>query len=173
MRQLIADCVDSNTTVVLVSHDVDLMNDVATDVIDFRDGKLGYYTRNYHDYLKYRREKISHQLKQSHAIEKQRTSIMSSIDTMKKKSTQVDSSQASKKLDKAVKSKVKKLERHGVEKYEKGHYRVAQTEGSGMQKASINAIGAIERSTPTHRELIKLAEVAIGPVPHKAVQFGF
>jgi ATPase subunit of ABC transporter with duplicated ATPase domains len=173
LRQLLADCVDSNTTVVLVSHDVDLMNDVATDVIDFRDGKLGYYTGNYHDYLKYRREKISHQLKQSHAIEKQRTSMMSSIDAMKKKSTQVDSSQASKKLDKAVKSKVKKLERHGVEKNEKGHYRVSQTEGSGMRKGSINAIGASERSTLTHRELIKLAEVAIGPVPDKAVQFDF
>ena len=172
LRQLIADCVDSNTTVVLVSHDVDLMNDVATDVIDFRDGKLGYYTGNYRDYLKYRRENISHQLKQANAIEKQRSSMMSSIDTMKKKSTQVDSSQASKKLDKAVKSKVKKLERHGVEKNEKGHYRVAQTDG-GMRKGSINAIGASERSTLTHRELIKLAEVAIGPVPDKAVQFDF
>jgi ATP-binding cassette subfamily F protein 3 len=172
LRQLIADCVDSNTTVVLVSHDVDLMNDVATDVIDFRDGKLGYYTGNYRDYLKYRREKISHQLKQANAIEKQRSSMMSSIDTMKKKSTQVDSSQASKKLDKAVKSKVKKLERHGVEKNEKGHYRVAQTDG-GMRKGSINAIGASERNTLTHRELIKLAEVAIGPVPDKAVQFDF
>lgn len=172
LRQLIADCVDSNTTVVLVSHDVDLMNDVATDVIDFRDGKLGYYTGNYRDYLKYRREKISHQLKQANAIEKQRSSMMSSIDTMKKKSTQVDSSQASKKLDKAVKSKVKKLERHGVEKNEKGHYRVAQTDG-GMRIGSINAIGASERNTLTHRELIKLAEVAIGPVPDKAVQFDF
>ena len=172
LRQLIADCVDSNTTVVLVSHDVDLMNDVATDVIDFRDGKLGYYTGNYRDYLKYRRENISHQLKQANAIEKQRSSMMSSIDTMKKKSTQVDSSQASKKLDKAVKSKVKKLERHGVEKNEKGHYRVAQTDG-GMRKGSINAIGASERNTLTHRELIKLAEVAIGPVPDKAVQFDF
>ena len=173
LRQLIADCVHSNTTVVLVSHDVDLMNDVATDVIDFREGKLGYYTGNYHDYLKYRREKISHQLKQAHAIEKQRSSMMSSIDTMKKKSTQVDSSQASKKLDKAVKSKVKKLERHGVEKNEKGHYRVSQTEGSGMRKGSINAIGASERNTLSHKELIKLAEVAIGPVPDKAVQFDF
>ena len=82
------------------------------------------------------------------------------------------SSQASKKLDKAVKSKVKKLERHGVEKNEKGHYRVAQTDG-GMRIGSINAIGASERNTLTHRELIKLAEVAIGPVPDKAVQFDF
>lgn len=79
-----------------MSHD--LMNDVATDVIDFRDGKLGYYTGNYHDYLKCRREKISNQLKQLHAIEKQRSSMMSFLDTMEKKSTHVDSSQASKKL---------------------------------------------------------------------------
>ncbi|KAL7523333.1 hypothetical protein ACHAXR_000130, partial [Thalassiosira sp. AJA248-18] len=88
LRHLIADCADSNTTVVLISHDVDLMNDVATDVIDFHNEKLGYYPGNYHDYVKYRKERITHQVKQAGALEKQRSAMVSTIDNLKKKSSQ-------------------------------------------------------------------------------------
>ena len=84
LRQLIADCVNSNTTVVLISHDVDLMNDVATDCIHFHNGKLGYYVGNYRDFLKYRKERVTHQVKQAGALEKQRSAMSKTIDNLKR-----------------------------------------------------------------------------------------
>ncbi|KAL9187236.1 hypothetical protein ACHAXT_001339 [Thalassiosira profunda] len=172
LRQLIADCVASNATVVLVSHDVDLMNDVGTDVIDFLDGQLGYYTGNYRNYLKYREENLTHQIKQAGALEKQRTSMVQTIDHLKKKSSQAGNRTTKKKINKQLKSKEKKLERHGIEKNEHGHRRTAQTDG-GIRKGSINAIGASQRNAMTHKQLLKLAEVSVGPIPDKAVQFDF
>ena len=171
LRQLIADCLVSNTTVVMVSHDVDLMNDVATDVIHFKDEKLSYYPGNYRHFLKYRKERITHQLKQTGALEKQRAGMVKSIDNLRKK-TEGKSNETKKKLLKAAKSREKKLERHGVEKNEKGHHRTCQTDG-GMRIGSINAVGAEKRKNLTHIELVKLAEVDIGPIPDKAVQFVF
>ena len=171
LRQLIADCVASNTTVVLVSHDVDLMNDVATDTIHFANEKLDYYPGNYEHFIKYRKERITHQLKQAGALEKQRASMVKSIDNLRKK-TEGKSSETKKKLLKAAKSREKKLERHGIEKNESGHRRTAQTDG-GMRIGSINSVSAEKRKNMTHKELLKLAEVDIGPIPDKAVQFDF
>mmetsp|Transcript_10259 Transcript_10259/g.25133 ORF Transcript_10259/g.25133 Transcript_10259/m.25133 type:complete len:638 (+) Transcript_10259:58-1971(+) len=172
LRQLIADSVGSNATVVLVSHDIDLMNDVATDVIDFREEKLGYYSGNYRDYQKYRKESITHRVKQAGALEKQRQHMVTSIDNLKKKSSQADNRTTKKKLNRAIKSKEKKLERHGVEKNEAGHRRTAQGDG-GIRKGSINAVDASKRRDLTHKELLRLKEIDIGPVPDKAVQFDF
>ena len=171
LRQLIANSVALNTTIVIVSHDVDLMNDVATDVIHFKDEKLSYYPGNYRHFLKYRKERITHQLKQAGALEKQRTQMVKSIDNLRKK-TEGKSNETKKKLLKAVKSKEKKLERHGVDKDANGHHRTCQKDG-GMRIGSINAIGAEKRKNLTHKELVKLAEVDVGPVPDKAVQFVF
>jgi len=171
LRQLIADLVSSNTTIVMVSHDVDLMNDVATDVIHFKDEKLSYYPGNYRHFLKYRKERITHQLKQAGALEKQRAGMVKSIDNLRKK-TEGKSNETKKKLLKAAKSREKKLERHGVDKNVKGHHRTCQTDG-GMRIGSINSVGAEKRKNLTHKELVKLAEVDIGPIPDKTVQFVF
>ncbi|KAL7547628.1 hypothetical protein ACHAWF_010920 [Thalassiosira exigua] len=173
LRRLIKDCVDANSTIVLVSHDVDLMNDVGTDVIHFRDQKLGYYVGNYRDFVKYRTERITHQAKQAGALEKQRSAMVQSIDNLKKKSHQADSRTTKKKLNRAVKSKEKKLGRHGVEKNERGHRRTDQNDG-GMRRGCINSIDAGRRGGQmNHKELLKLAEIDVGPVPDKAVQFDF
>jgi len=172
LRRLIADCVESKSTVVLISHDIDLMNDVATDCIHFHDEKLAYYSGNYRDFLKYRRERITHQVKQAGALEKQRTAMANSIDNLKKKSSRADNRTTKKKINRAIKSKEKKLERHGVEKNENGHRRTAQNDG-GIRKGSINAVDASKRNALSHKELVKLAEIDVGPVPDKAVQFDF
>jgi ATPase subunit of ABC transporter with duplicated ATPase domains len=172
LRQLIADFVESKCTVVLVSHDVDLINDVGTDVIHFANEKLGYYSGNYNAFLKYRKERITNQVKQAGALEKQRTHLMHGIDNLKKKSSQADNRITKKKINRAAKSKEKKLERHGIEKNEKGHRRTDQKDG-GIRKGSINSIGASQRNDLTHKELLKLAEIDIGPIPDKAVQFDF
>ena len=172
LRQLIADCIESNSTVVLISHDVDLMNDVATDCIHFHNGKLEYYSGNYHDFLKCRKERITHQVKQAGALEKQRTAMARSIGNLRKKSSAAEGRVAKKKLDRAIKSKEKKLERHGVERNDRGHRWTAQSDG-GIRVGSINGVDASRRRDMTHGELVKLAEIDVGPVPDRAVQFDF
>lgn len=172
LRRLIKDCSDTKTTIVLVSHDEDLLNDVATDVIHFHDHTLDYYTGNYDKYKQIRRERITHQLKQAKTLETQRAAMVESIDNLKKKATSTDNRSARKKINKAVSSKSKKLERHGIEKNEKGHRRTIQNDG-GIRKGSINAIDASTRNQLTQKQLLRSAEVDISPVPDKAVQFDF
>ena len=172
LRRLINHLVQSNATVVLISHDIDLMNDVATDVIHFFNYKLEYYNGNYFDFVKYRTEVIKHQIRQAGALEKQRTSMVNTIDNLKQKASSSDSRTAKKKLDRAIESKKKKLERHGIEKNDLGHRRTDQKDG-GIRKGSLNAIDATTRRKLSHKELLKRGEVLIGPVPDKEVQFDF
>ncbi|EED89540.1 predicted protein, partial [Thalassiosira pseudonana CCMP1335] len=120
LRRLIADSIASYATVVLVSHDIDLMNDVATDVMHMHNCTLGYYTGNYNTFVKYRKEIITHQLRQAGALEKQRNAMVQSIDNLKKK-----------------------------------------------------VVDASTRSNLTHKELLKRAEIDVGPIPDKQVQFDF
>jgi ATPase subunit of ABC transporter with duplicated ATPase domains len=126
LRRLMSDLLEAKATIVLISHDVDLMNDAATHVIHFHNHKLEYYQGNYHDFVKYRTEVIKHQIRQAGALEKQRTSMVNTIDNLKQKSKGTESRAAKKKLDRAIESKKKKLERHGVEKNELGHRRTDQ-----------------------------------------------
>eukprot|EP00956_Cyclotella_meneghiniana_P042978 scaffold249369_cov125-Cyclotella_meneghiniana.AAC.1 len=172
LRRLINHLVQSNATVVLISHDIDLMNDVATDVIHFFNYKLEYYNGNYFDFVKYRTEVIKHQIRQAGALEKQRTSMVNTIENLKQKASSSDSRTAKKKLDRAIESKKKKLERHGIEKNDLGHRRTDQKDG-GIRKGSLNAIDATTRRKLSHKELLKRGEVFIGPVPDKEVQFDF
>jgi ATPase subunit of ABC transporter with duplicated ATPase domains len=51
LRGLIQTMHTQQTTVVIVSHDVNLINSVATDVIHFADQNLTYYRGNYIDFL--------------------------------------------------------------------------------------------------------------------------
>lgn len=172
LRRVIQELVESNATVILISHDVDLMNDVATDVMHFHNHKLDYYHGNYNDFVKYRTEVIKHQIRQAGALEKQRISMVNTIDNLKQKAKGTGSRAAKKKLDRTIESKKKKLERHGVEKDELGHKRTAQKDG-GIRKGSINSVDATTRTKLSHKELLKRAEVFVGPVPDKAVQFDF
>lgn len=172
LRRLIADCSDTKTTIVLVSHDIDLLNDVATDVIHFHNHTLDYYTGNYDEYKKMRRERITHQLKQAKTLETQRSAMAESIDNLKKKATSTNNQKARKKINRQISSKTKKLDRHGIEKNESGHRRTNQNDG-GIRKGSINAIDASTRNKLDQKQLLKRATVDISPVPDKAVQFDF
>eukprot|EP00986_Skeletonema_menzelii_P015390 scaffold11688_cov145-Skeletonema_menzelii.AAC.1 len=172
LRRLITNCSDTKTTIILVSHDIDLLNDVSTDVIHFHDHTLDYYTGNYSEYKKVRWERISHQLKQAKTLETQRTAISESIDNLKKKATSSGSQKARKKINKQISSKEKKLDRHGIEKNEHGHRRTNQSDG-GIRKGSINSIDASTRNQLDQKQLLKRAEIDISPVPDKAVQFDF
>jgi ATP-binding cassette subfamily F protein 3 len=79
LRELIAVCRADNRTVLLVSHDVDLINDVATDVIHLFQKTLSYYPGNYRDFKAFKLQNDLHRLRQNAALEKKRDALMSTI----------------------------------------------------------------------------------------------
>jgi len=193
LRRLIAECVDRGSTVVLVSHDVDLINDVATDVIYFHNQSLSYYPGNYRDFVGYKRQKDLHMLRENAALEKKRDSMMQTIDNLKKQP--VLKRGGAKKKSRAIESAKKKLERQGLTRDEKGHRWTAQNAGSGtpwslpcvgihsistdtvdplnlgIKQGSINSLDAAARGKMSHAEMLKSAQLSVAPIPDKAVQF--
>ena len=172
LRGLIQTMHDQQTTVVIVSHDVNLINSVATDVIHFADQSLTYYRGNYIDFLIAKQQHDLHKSRQQQSLEKQRGSMIKAMDNLKKKGSGANNS-GSKKLSKAVSSRKKKLERHGIEKDEHGHRMTTQKASTGIKAGSINALDASTRKNQSYKELSKRADISVAPVPDKAVQFCF
>ncbi len=109
LRRLIQLCAQQRKTIVLlISHDVDLVNDVATDIIHVHHQQLTYYPGNYHDFLHAKEQKEIHQGRQHHVLEKKREAMIGTIEQMKK---QPAKGSAQKKKGKAVENYKKKLER--------------------------------------------------------------
>lgn len=92
------------TTVVIVSHDSDFINDVATDVIEFHDGTLHYYNGNYTDYQIQRQQLERHQLRQAVTLEKKQETMRQTLENLKKRA-------GTKKTARTVTSHKKKMER--------------------------------------------------------------
>jgi ATPase subunit of ABC transporter with duplicated ATPase domains len=174
LRRLIALCTARQTTVLIVSHDLDLVNDVATDVIQLYDHFLLYYPGNYADYLVQRQQSDLHQLRQAVSLDKKRTSMVKTMDNLKKQAGSTWKRGGSKKVDKQIESRRKKMERQGLDnKDEKGHRWTQQNAGTGIKPGSINAVDASTRRGLKTNELLQLTEKSIRPPPDKAVQFIF
>jgi ATPase subunit of ABC transporter with duplicated ATPase domains len=172
LRRLIALCTARQTTVLLVSHDVDLVNDVATDVIQQFDQFLLYYPGNYADHLVQRQQSDLHQLRQAVSLNKKKTSMVKTLDNLKKHAT--GKTVGSKKANKQIESHRKKIERQGLDdKDEKGHRWTQQKAGTGIKPGSINAVDASTRRGLKTNELLQLTEKSIRPPPDKLVQFVF
>jgi ATPase subunit of ABC transporter with duplicated ATPase domains len=153
LRQLINDNFVRSTTVMMVSHDVDLINDVATDIIDMCAKKLWYFPGNFDSYRLVKNQKEAHYLKQSQAMEKKNGQLQTSLQNLKERPVPKRKGGAKKKA-KAVSSQRKKIERH--------------------QKSmkTIDSLTEVptERKGLTVAQRLKLAEVTKS-VPDKAVQF--
>jgi ATPase subunit of ABC transporter with duplicated ATPase domains len=174
LRGLIQTMHTQQTTVVIVSHDVNLINSVATDVIHFADQNLTYYRGNYIDFLIAKQQHDLHRSRQQQNLDKQRDSMIQTIDNLKKKGSAASSSgSGSKKLSKAVSSRKKKLERHGIEKDEYGHRLTVQAAGTGIKAGSINMLDASTRKKLSYKQLTKRSDISVAAVPDKAVQFCF
>ncbi|MGK3745248.1 MAG: ATPase subunit of ABC transporter with duplicated ATPase domains [Bacillariaceae sp.] len=153
LRQLINDNLARSTTVVMVSHDVDLINDVATDIIDMHAKKLWYYPGNYDSYRLMKDQKGTHQLNQSLAMEKKADQLKSSLQNLKEKPTPKRKGGANKKA-KSVANHRKKIERHE----------------KSMNTADSSSIISTEGKNLTAAQQLKLAKIT-KCVPDKAVQF--
>jgi ATPase subunit of ABC transporter with duplicated ATPase domains len=143
---------DSPAIVVMVSHDVDLINDVCTDIIEIRANKLWYYPGNYDSYRLMKEQKEVHSLKQSAVMEKKRDQLKSTLQHLKEKPV-ANRKGGAKKKAKAIASHRKKIEWH---------------EESMTKLDSSEALQAKKGLTATQR--LKLAEV-MKSIPDKAVQF--
>ena len=122
LRRFVSDVARRNTTVLFVSHDLDFINDLATDVIHLWEKKLIYYPGNYRDFEGYRLQKDLHRLRQDRALEKKRDSMISTLENLKKQA--IPRRGGFKKKTKAIESQRKKMERLGLEKdgqIEQGH----------------------------------------------------
>lgn len=171
LRQLVAACTDRHTTVLLVSHDKDLVNSVATNVIEFNNNNLFYYPGNYADYIVCRQRNDLHCLRQAVALGKKREKITHALENIKKKP--IPRRGGTKKKTKQIGSYKKKLERVGLEKDDKGHRSTIQKAGTGIKTGSINAVDASSRRGLTTQQLLQMTEKSIRPPPDKAVQFIF
>ena len=172
LRGLIQTMIERKTIVVLVSHDVDLINSVATDVIHFANQTLTYYRGNYNNFLLQKHDYDLHKLRQQNTLDKQRQSMMKTIDNLQKQSA--SGAKSSKKVSRAVNNRKKKLEKHGLDKDDHGHRRTIQNAQTGIKVGSINSLDASTRKNAKHYgQLFKRAELNVAPVPEKEVQFKF
>eukprot|EP00526_Cylindrotheca_closterium_P029395 CAMPEP_0113659756 /NCGR_PEP_ID=MMETSP0017_2-20120614/32533_1 /TAXON_ID=2856 /ORGANISM="Cylindrotheca closterium" /LENGTH=657 /DNA_ID=CAMNT_0000574339 /DNA_START=195 /DNA_END=2165 /DNA_ORIENTATION=- /assembly_acc=CAM_ASM_000147 len=142
----------SPATVVLVSHDIDLINDVATDIIDVNMKKLSYYPGNYDSFRLMRNQQEMHDIQQSIKMEKKRDKLKTTLQHLKDKP--VPKRGGTKKKAKAVAAQRKKLNKH--ESLEKS------------LNTSANVPPPRKGLTATQR--LKLAET-LKIVPDKEVQF--
>lgn len=142
----------STATVLLVSHDMDLINDVATDIIDMSFNELSYYPGNYDSYRLMREQQEMHELRQSVTMEKKRAKMKNALQNLKEKP--VPKRGGAKKKNKAVACQRRKLEKH-----------------ESQQKNTNNASSSVlQRKGLTAAQRMKLAEI-MKSIPDKEVQF--
>ena len=102
--------------------------------------------------------------RQQLTLEKQRNSMIKAIDNMKKKGSGA-SQKGNKKSARAVNSRKKKLERHGIEKDEQGHRSTVQKASTGIRPGSINNLDASTRKKQSYGQLTKRTDINVAPIP--------
>ena len=143
----------TNATILMVSHDVDLINDVCTDIIDLHARHLHYYPGNYDSYRLMKEQRATHALQQSRAMEKKNNKLKSTLQHLKEQPVSKRKGGAKKKA-KAIASHRKKMEWH-----------------QDSMNALDNSVDVLpERKGLTAAQRLKLAET-IKETPDKAVQF--
>lgn len=142
-----------STTVLMVSHDVDLINDVATDIVDMHTRKLHYFSGNYDSYRLMKEQKTNHVLQQSVAMEKKQQKLRNTLQHLKEQPTSRRKGGAKKKA-KAIASQRKKME-----------WNIGSV-------ANLDASSAVlpEKKGLTAAQRLKISET-MKTTPDKAVQF--
>lgn len=145
-----------NNIVLLISHDVDLLRTIPTDIVELSEKQLHYYPGNYSHYQMYKRQNKLHLLRQVVTLDKKRQAMAESC---KKKNENA----------KQVKHKINKM---GIPGNAHGHRYTAQKDG-GIRPGSINSVDASTRRGMSTQQLLQLTTQNILPPPDKAVQFEF
>ncbi|KAL7560146.1 hypothetical protein ACA910_013157 [Epithemia clementina (nom. ined.)] len=98
------------TTVLLVSHDLDLVNQVATHIVELRDQRLFFYKGNYAIFTKQKRQESLHQIRHDLAVVKKKTAILDSMQHLKEQNPSRRKGGVKKK-QRQIDSQKRKLER--------------------------------------------------------------
>lgn len=167
LRQFLGD--NAQRTVLLVSHDLDLLNDVATNIIVMANKTLFYFPGTYEDFLRITAQQGLHYLRQQLSLDKKRNHMVQTIHHLQ--AQPAPRRGGNRKKAKMISAQRKKLERQGIEKDENGHRWTQQRAGTGIKPGSLNGIDASARKDLSAAELLKLAETSVRPPPDKAVQF--
>jgi ATPase subunit of ABC transporter with duplicated ATPase domains len=130
---------------------VDLINDVATDIIDMDFKQLSYYPGNYDSYRLMKDQQEMYEIKQSVTMEKKREKLKNTLQSLKEKP--VPRRGGAKKKAKAVACQRKKLNKHET-----------------LEKSINASIHIPPRKGLTASQRLKLAET-MKVVPDKEVQF--
>mmetsp|Transcript_29775 Transcript_29775/g.72109 ORF Transcript_29775/g.72109 Transcript_29775/m.72109 type:complete len:751 (-) Transcript_29775:32-2284(-) len=146
----------TSCTVVMITHDLDLINDVATDIIELKAMKLSYYPGNYDSYRLMKEQMETHHMKQALVVEKKRDQLKNTLQSLKEKPTPKRG--GAKKKAKSIAAHRKKIEWH-----EKDASEVL---------SSTDCTILPERKGLTAAERIRLSQI-FKSVPDKAVQFVF
>lgn len=93
----------------MACHDVDLVNDVATDIIEMHDCKLNYYPGNYDSYRSMKQQEATHILQTSLALKKKSDRLKSTLRHLKEQTTLI---RGAKKKAKAIASHRRKMDWH-------------------------------------------------------------
>lgn len=141
----------SPATVVIVAHDVDLINDVATDIIDMDFKRLSYHPGNYDSYRLMKEQQEMHEIKQSVTLEKKREKLKGTLQSLKEKP--VPKRGGAKKKSKAVAIQRRKLNKH-----------------ESLEQSVNASITIPPRKGLTPSQRLKLAET-MKIVPDKEIQF--
>lgn len=135
-----------SSTILFVSHDVDFINSVATDIIEFYQQSLHYYSGNYVDYAIIVQQNENRRIKTLETIDRKRQNMKQTISNLRKK----------KNTRRQIESHKKKLSREIMTDY--------------------NTTDAIQKSsgtgTTTYSNAIRRSFV-LGTEPDKAYQFVF
>jgi ATPase subunit of ABC transporter with duplicated ATPase domains len=98
------------TTIVLVSHDYDFLNDVVTDVVEFGvDKKLRYYNGNYNSYIVQRQQNEQRQINHLDTMQQKQAMMQKALDNIR--SQPVHTSRGAKKKAKTINCQKKKMDR--------------------------------------------------------------
>ena len=162
---------EAQSSILMVSHDRDLMDDVADFIIAVSKQELFYSPGNYSDYIVHKEQTNKHQVRQAMALEKRRDAQIKTLENLKKQPTPKRG--GARKKAKQIESHRKKMERRGLEKDDKGHRRTNQKQGSGIKPGSICALDASKRKNLSAYQLLQLAKHSIHPPPDKTIQFVF
>jgi ATPase subunit of ABC transporter with duplicated ATPase domains len=159
-----------STTVLLVSHDLDLVNDVATDVVLLSHQQLQYVPGNYDDYLAYKRQVEIRDLRQVLATEKKSEHMHQTLENLKQQVTSGKGGDK-KKQSKQVAAQKKKMEQRGIVA-SGGEATKAIKIGPGAPTATL-AMEASARRGLSPSQLLELMEQRKRPPPDRSVQFVF
>ena len=163
--------ISSGTVVVIVSHNRDLIDSVCTDVAELQNKTLTYYRGNYNDFQIQKQRGDLTQTRLAESINNERERI---VKTMKNMHLAAANEKGSgKKRSKQISSRVKKLERTGVEKDKNGHRFKTTSSGTGRVGSINMTLDASTRKRQSFRAMLEAVAGVLHPYIDKEIQFKF